>query len=370
MVSGGAPLKRIYAKYYLSMGLPLIQGYGLSETTGPITIANYNKIKIGSIGKVLEGNEVKIHNINSDGIGELCFKGINVMPGYFNNPQKNDEVFDSEGFFHTGDLGRIDKDGEIFITGRIKNVIVLPSGKNVYPEELESYYKSSSLIQEIAVFGLDTEEGERVFAVIVPSIKNDSAYSLVKDELNRLNKGLPTYKMVTAFAVSLEPLPVNSTRKILYDKVRENLLNGLYMTGEDDTAALVTELLPQSPAEEHVINILKDRFKRDKIFARETMSDMGVDSLGLIDLLAHLEEKLNVTIDLSRMKQIQTMDELVIYLMSLEEKEGEGIDRKLFESEIIQKPLPFFNPLYNGFIAIFPLFLNSSGILRLKIRRT
>ncbi|HON15579.1 MAG TPA: AMP-binding protein [Spirochaetota bacterium] len=353
MVSGGAPLKRIYAKYYLSMGLPLIQGYGLSETTGPITIANYNKIKIGSIGKVLEGNEVKIHNINSDGIGELCFKGINVMPGYFNNPQKNDEVFDSEGFFHTGDLGRIDKDGEIFITGRIKNVIVLPSGKNVYPEELESYYKSSSLIQEIAVFGLDTEEGERVFAVIVPSIKNDSAYSLVKDELNRLNKGLPTYKMVTAFAVSLEPLPVNSTRKILYDKVRENLLNGLYMTGEDDTAALVTELLPQSPAEEHVINILKDRFKRDKIFARETMSDMGVDSLGLIDLLAHLEEKLNVTIDLSRMKQIQTMDELVIYLMSLEEKEGEGIDRKLFESEIIQKPLPFFNPLYNGFIAIF-----------------
>jgi long-chain acyl-CoA synthetase len=353
MVSGGAPLKQVYAKYYKSIGLPLIQGYGLSETTGPITIGSYTKIKIGSIGAVLPGNEVKLHNPDKEGIGELCFRGIGVTPGYYKNPEMNSEVFDEEGFFHTGDLGKIGKDGDIRITGRSKNVIVLPSGKNVYPEELEAFYKQSQAIQEIAVFGLKDEDAEKVFAVIVPVLKNDSSYGIIKEELNRLNKGLPTYKMVTGFALSFDPLPINSTRKVLYDKVKDNLKKGLYMQGEGDEAVLTHELLPLSPAEELVINILKERFRKDKLFARETLTDMGIDSLGLIDMIVFLEEKLHVTIDIARMKQIQTMDELLIYLASLEEHEGEGINKRLFESEIEQKPLPIFNPLYHILIWIF-----------------
>ncbi len=353
MVSGGAPLKQVYARYYRSIGLPLIQGYGLSETTGPITIGSYMKIKIGSIGAVLPGNEVKLHNPDKEGIGELCFRGIGVTPGYYKNQKMNAEVFDESGFFHTGDLGKIGKDGDIRITGRSKNVIVLPSGKNVYPEELEAYYKQSQQIQEIAVFGLKDEDAEKVFAAIVPVLKNESAYGIIKDELDRLNRGLPTYKMVTGFAISFEPLPVNSTRKVLYDNVRENLKKGLYMQGEGEEAMLTHELLPQTPAEEFIINTLKERFKRDKLFARETLNDMGVDSLALIDLIVALEEKLRVSIDIARMKQIQTMDELLLYLESLEEKEGDGINKRLFESEIKQKPMPLFNPLYHTMIFIF-----------------
>jgi len=353
MVSGGAPLKQVYAKYYRSIGLPLIQGYGLSETTGPITIGSYTKIKIGSIGAVLPGNEVKLHNPDKDGIGELCFRGIGVTPGYYKNRKMNSEVFDEEGFFHTGDLGKIGRDGDIRITGRSKNVIVLPSGKNVYPEELEAFYKQSQQIQEIAVFGLKDEDAEKVFAVIVPVLKNDSSYGIIKEELNRLNKGLPTYKMVTGFAISFDPLPINSTRKVLYNKVRENLGKGLYMQGEGDEAVLTHELFPQTPADEFLISILKERFSRDRIFARETFIDMGIDSLALIDLIVYLEERLRVTIDIARMKQIQTMDELLVYLGSLEEKEGDGINKRLFESEIEEKPLPFFNPLYHIFIWIF-----------------
>lgn len=353
MVSGGAPLKQVYAKYYRSIGLPLIQGYGLSETTGPITIGSYTRIKIGSIGAVLPGNEVKLHNPDKDGIGELCFRGIGVTPGYYKNRKMNSEVFDDEGFFHTGDLGKIGKDGDIRITGRSKNVIVLPSGKNVYPEELEAFYKQSQQVQEIAVFGLKDEDAEKVFAVIVPVLKNDSSYGTIKEELNRLNKGLPTYKMVTGFALSFDPLPINSTRKVLYDKVRENLKKGLYMQGEGDEAVLTHELLPQTPADEFLISILKERFSRERIFARETFTDMGIDSLALIDLIVYLEERLRVTIDIARMKQIQTMDELLVFLGSLEEKEGDGINKRLFESKIEEKPLPFFNPLYHIFIWIF-----------------
>ncbi|HOP29407.1 MAG TPA: AMP-binding protein [Spirochaetota bacterium] len=353
MVSGGAPLKQVYAKYYRSIGLPLIQGYGLSETTGPITIGSYTKIKIGSIGAVLPGNEVKLHDPDKEGIGELCFRGIGVTPGYYNNQKMNSEVFDEEGFFHTGDLGKIGKDGDIRITGRSKNVIVLPSGKNVYPEELEAFYKQSQQIQEVAVFGLKDDDAEKVFAVIVPVMKNDKSYEIIKAELNRINKGLPTYKMVSGFALSFEPLPINSTRKVLYDKVRENLKNGLYMKGEGDEAVLTHELLPQTPADELIITILKKRFNRERIFARETFTDMGLDSLALIDLIVFLEEKLHVTIDIARMKQIQTMDELLNYLASLEEKEGEGINKRLFESKIEQKPLPLFNPLYHIMIFIF-----------------
>ncbi len=353
MVSGGAPLKLLYAKYYRSIGLPLIQGYGLSETTGPITIGDYTNIKVGTIGAVLPGNVVKLHNPDKEGIGELCFKGIGVTPGYYKNKKMNAEVFDNEGFFHTGDLGKIDKHGNIRITGRIKNVIVLPSGKNVYPEELESFYKQSQQIQEIAVFGVKDEGAEKVFAVIVPVLKNDTSYTIIKDELNRLNKGLPTYKIVTGFAISFDPLPINSTRKVLYSKVRENLNSGLYMRGEGDEAVLTHELLPQSPADEFIIKMLKERFRKERIFARETFSDMGVDSLGLVDLIVFFEEKLQVSIDIARMKQIQTMDELLTYLTSLEEKEGEGINRRLFESEIEQKPLPIFNPVYHMFIILF-----------------
>lgn len=125
------------------------------------------------------------------------------------------------------------------------------------------------------------------------------------------------------------------------------------MRDEDDEAVLTNELRAQSPAEEYIINVLKERFRKKNLFARETFTDLGIDSLGLVDLIVYLEEKLRVTIDIARMKQIQTMDELLNYLLSLEENEGEGVNKRLFESEIQQKPLPVFNPFYHLMIMIF-----------------
>jgi len=355
MISGGAPLKKIYARYYSSMGFKLIEGYGLSETTGPITVSSEQKNIIGSIGKPLNGNEVKLADINSEGIGEICLKGDAVMPGYYNNDRLNSEVFDDEGFFHTGDLGRLDAAGNIFITGRSKNVIVLPSGKNVYPEELEGYYKESELISEIAVFGITDKNVESVFAVIVPVVKNESSYICVKTELERMNSGLPSYKTVNSFAVSFDPLPINSTRKILYDKVRDGLKKGIYIQNENERAVLQNQLTAQNPEEEHVLSLLKKRFKKKNICTRETFADMGIDSLGLIDFIVYLEETLEISIDTLKMKQIQTMDELLPYVAGLEKTSGDSINKKIFEGMITEKPFPIFNPFLEVCILLFKI---------------
>jgi len=355
MISGGAPLKKIYARYYSNMGFNLIEGYGLSESTGPVTVSSDKKKIRGSIGKPLNGNSVKLADINSEGVGEICLNGNAVMPGYYNNKKMNAEVFDSEGFFHTGDLGRVDKAGNIFITGRSKNVVVLPSGKNVYPEELEGFYRESELISEIAVFGVTENNEESVFAVIVPVIKNSSSFNTIRTELEKMNSGLPSYKTVNRFALSFDTLPINSTRKILYDKVRENLKKGIYIRSESGRAVLQNMLTTQTPEEEHILSILKKRFNKQNIYARETFADMGVDSLGLVDLTVYLEEKLSLSIDIARMKQIQSMDELLIYIAGLDKTAGDSITKRIFNSEITEKPYLVFNPLLEILILLFKM---------------
>jgi long-chain acyl-CoA synthetase len=167
-ISGGAPLKREYFTYYRNMGFRFIEGYGLSETTGPIAIPYYKNSMAGSVGCPIPGNEVKIRNINEDGIGEIWFRGDAVMKGYYSNEAANRESFDDWGFFNTGDLGRLDRKGNIYVTGRMKNVIVLDSGKKAYPEELEFYYKQSPMISEIAVIDRVSDGRVQVYGVIVP----------------------------------------------------------------------------------------------------------------------------------------------------------------------------------------------------------
>ena len=354
-VSGGAPLKDKYRKYYKSMGFKVLEGYGLTETTGPITLPDPDNNFIGSVGPTVPGNEARIKNINDEGIGEVWLKGDSVMKGYFGNEEANKEVFDAEGFFNTGDLGRMDKHGNLYLTGRVKNVIVLSSGKNVYPEELESYYKQSEAIEEIAVFARNVDGTEKVYAVIVPVNKTEKGYGIVKNELIRLNKGLPSYKTVNNFAISFDKLPVNSARKIVYRDIIKLLEKGVFMEHDSDKAVLQTLLTGQSLAEIEIINLLKKKLKTDKIYARQSLADYGIDSLGLVDLIVYLEENLHITIDSERIKKIQTLDEMLIYITSLEKSGGENIADRLFRSEIKEKPNLFFNPLLYFWMVLIQL---------------
>ncbi len=354
-VSGGAPLKDKYRKYYRSMGFNVLEGYGLTETTGPITLPDPVHNTLGSVGSPIAGNEAKIKNINEEGIGEVWLKGESVMPGYFSNDKANKEVFDDDGFFNTGDLGKMDRHKNIYLTGRVKNVIILSSGKNVYPEELESYYKQSEEIEEIAVFARNIDGSEKVYAVIVPVNKTDKSYGIVKNELNRLNRGLPSYKTVNFFAISFDKLPVNSARKIVYRDIIKLLEQGAFMEHDKDKAVLQTVLTGVSPAEIEIVDLLKKKLKAKQIYARQSLADFGIDSLGLVDLIVYIEEKLHITIDSEKIKKLQTMEEMVNYLATLEKGEGENISDRLFKSDITEKPLLLFNPVLYFWIAVIKL---------------
>ncbi len=351
-ISGGAPLKREYFNYYKNMGFNIMEGYGLSETTGPIAIPYYKKSEAGSVGAPIAGNEVKIKNINEDGIGEIWLRGRAVMPGYYNNDAANRAVFDSEGFFNTGDLGRIDAKGAIRVTGRVKNVIVLDSGKKVYPEEIEFYFRQSELIAEIAVFDRAIDSRTAVYAVIVPRVKSKSSFTALKREVDRLNAGLPEYKRIRRFAVSMDELPKNSTRKLLYGEVKSLLDQGAFQEHEDGESVLRSILAGTTAGEVEAIEALKEKLGADRLFVNQTLADFNIDSLGMIDLIVSIEHRLGVLIDIDEMRRKQNLGETVAYIGSLQRVEGGSLDERILGGEILVRANRFFNPFHHAWLAL------------------
>ncbi len=351
-ISGGAPMKREYFNYYKNMGFNIMEGYGLSETTGPIAIPYYKSAIAGSVGAPIAGNEVIIKHINEDRIGEICFKGDAVMPGYFKNDEATGSAFDENGYFRTGDLGRLDRKGNIYITGRMKNVIVLDSGKKVYPEELEFYFRESEMIAEIAVFEKVTNNRTGVFAVIVPSVKSHESYSIIRSEIEILNKNLPDYKKIKQFAVSFDELPKNSTKKILYREINTLLDQGVYQVNDTGAPVLRDLFRPGTIEEEHTANLLKELLKTDLLFANQTLADFNIDSLGTVDLMVRLEQRLDIVINIKEFVKKQTITDIITYLMSLEKTGGEPIEERILRGKIETKPHLFFNPMHHVAIGI------------------
>jgi long-chain acyl-CoA synthetase len=344
-ISGGAPLKKEYFNAYKSMGFYIMEGYGLTETTGPIAIPYYREAVAGAVGPPIPGNEVKIKDVNSDGIGEIWLKGPAVMAGYYRNDETNRQAFDGEGFFNTQDLGYVDGRGHIHITGRKKNVIVLDSGKNVYPEELELHFRTSPLISEIAVFGRKIDGRETVCAVIVPAAGLKDGYRAVREEISALNKHLPPYKALVRFALSADPLPRNSTRKVLIDDVIRLLAQGIYQENEAGSATLRKRLVAADAREQEIVGILGEKLHSADFYASETLSDRGIDSLGLIELIVYLEESLDISVDLDKVSPFQRIEEFVRYLAGCERRAGGNLDEQILRGEVTTDLKTFPNPL-------------------------
>ena len=235
-VSGGAPLDPVVEEGFNILGFNILQGYGLTETSPVITVNTFSERKYGSVGIPLEGIEIKIlpSEEPSSKDGEIIIRGPNVMQGYYRNPQKTGEAI-RDGWFHTGDIGYLDKDGFLYITGRIKNMIVLGGGKKVHPEEVEEVVSKSSYIKEICVLGVKAKAGlkagtEEVFAVVVPDLdsfsdsekeNHDFIKGKIKAEIERLGKKLAEYKRISDFQIHFDELPKTSTRKIKRNLVKE-----------------------------------------------------------------------------------------------------------------------------------------------------
>jgi len=176
LVSGGAPLDPRTTRGFRRLGFGVIEGYGLTETAPVLAFSTPFNRKAGSVGPPLSGIELKILHPNEEGLGEVVVRGPNVMQGYYKNPERTREVIDEEGWFHTGDLGKLDRDGWLYLSGRKKNVIVLESGKNVYPEEVEFELGRIPYVEEILVQRGRRQGKEVVQALVYPK------WSLLKEE--------------------------------------------------------------------------------------------------------------------------------------------------------------------------------------------
>lgn len=226
IISGGAPLDKKVAKWFNDIGIHLVQGYGLTETSPVISAEDDCSIRYGSVGKIMKSLDVRIENKDSEGMGEIVVKGPNVMLGYYNEPELTKEVL-KKGWFHTGDLGFIDKDGYLFITGRKKDLIVLKNGKKVFPEELEILINRLDCVEESFVYGLP-EKGDsndvKVAAEIVynekeimaknPDATEQEIHNIIWNEIKEINKTLPIYKYIKHIDLTTQPLIKTTTNKI------------------------------------------------------------------------------------------------------------------------------------------------------------
>ena len=227
LVAGGAATKPDVETFYERLGMPFIQGYGMTETVGPICISKRTKKRVPfAFGAPTTNNECEIRNKDADGIGVLWVRGHQVFGGYLNNPTVNEQVFDERGFFNTGDLVSMDKNGELHFAGRKKQVIVLDSGKNVYPDELEGLFIEIPGVKNVAVFEHQLEDKTVSYAVF--SVEEDMTMDKLATAVANANKKLASYKWVTHFAMTTEDLPLTSTQKVKHHVVRQNLIDGKY----------------------------------------------------------------------------------------------------------------------------------------------
>lgn len=227
LIAGGAATKPEVETFYERLGIVFIQGYGLTETVGPICISRPSKRRFPfAFGGPTSNNECEIRDKNEDGVGVLWLRGHQVFGGYLNNPGVNEEVFDERGFFNTGDMVTMDKNGELHFAGRKKQVIVLDSGKNVYPDELEGMYIEIPGVNNVAVF--EHKIKNKTVAYGVFSVDPNMTMEKLGAEIANANKKVASYKWVTHFAMTTDELPMTSTQKVKHHIVRQNLIDGKY----------------------------------------------------------------------------------------------------------------------------------------------
>ncbi|MFR3919538.1 MAG: AMP-dependent synthetase/ligase [Clostridia bacterium] len=232
LISGAASLDKTIEEKYRLLGLNLVQGYGLTETSPVVAVGTNKNYKLGSIGKTVPSVEAKLVDVNEEEIGELVVRGPSIMLGYYENEEANKESL-KEGWFYTGDLAKIDEEGYIFICGRKKSVIVLKNGKNIFPEELENLVNKIEGVKEAFIFGKAQSDDENNIKINVKIVfdrdvikdvykveKNEDIYTVLAKKIKEINQTMPSYKGIRGIMLTEEPLIRTTTNKI---KRQENL---------------------------------------------------------------------------------------------------------------------------------------------------
>ena len=232
LISGAAALDKTIEEKYRLLGLNLVQGYGLTETSPVVAVGTNKNYKLGSIGKTVPSVEAKLVDVNDDGIGELVVRGSSIMLGYYENEKVNKKSL-QDGWFYTGDLAKIDEEGYIFICGRKKSVIVLKNGKNIFPEEMENLVNKIEGIRESFIFGKIQSNDENNIKINVKIVfdrdvmkdvykveEDEDIYKVLSKKIKEVNQTMPSYKAIRGMILTEEPLIKTTTNKI---KRQENL---------------------------------------------------------------------------------------------------------------------------------------------------
>ncbi len=239
MISGAASLDREIENKFRLLGLNLVQGYGLTETSPVVAIGNKKYYKVGSIGKTVPSVETRLVNIDKTGMGELIVKGPSIMLEYYENKKATKDAI-VDGWFYTGDLARIDEEGYIFICGRKKSVIVLKNGKNIFPEEMENLVNRIEGVEESFIFGNQMSEDKNDIKIFVKVVYNEeiaenvykvkgeaNIYKAINERIKEINASMPKYKAIRGLILTKEPLIKTTTNKIKREKNLEVIEKGL-----------------------------------------------------------------------------------------------------------------------------------------------
>ena len=342
LVSGGAALPDEIYDLFIELGLTIYQGYGITEASPVLSVNPHHKSKRSSVGPAVQGVQLQIINPDEAGVGEIVAHSPSLMQGYYRNQAVTGQVI-RDGLLHTGDLGYFDEEGYLYLTGRSKDVIVSGAGKNIYPVELEALYRHSSLISEICVVGMSTDNMfEAAHAVIVPVCDNDrdraEVEKAIHQHIQECAQDLPTYQHIQTVHFWDTELPKTSDAVINRQRVKEILQEqlsqqtqvaprpdpvkgSLDVDGNEGALKLTMATDTASGVEEVIISELSRlaRLPADQIHLNSNLgTELGLDSMARVELLLLLESRLQRSIPDELIAKIQTVGDVTETVKALQ----------------------------------------------------
>ena len=345
LISGGSALSEKVQKDLHGLGFTVLEGYGLTESSPVLTVARPgNKLLKGSVGKPLPGVEVKIDNPDENGVGEVLARGQNVMLGYYKNDEATEAVL-QDRWLRTGDLGKLDEDGNLYIVGRSKDVIIDSNGKNIYPDEIEELYGKSGFIKELSVVGLPDEDGgEKIASLVVPDYEHDIALARadvnkkVDEHFREISASLPFFKRVKVFHLTPFELPRTATRKVKRPEVVEMLQI------MEDRARKKTKAAVEAKGDDNslwirkIVATVSNRPLSD-VAIEDKLADLGFDSLMFVELQAAVEDAGGRVLSPDTLSEVQSVRELLTAVQRVDRSkrlaDEPRVEEKKEEEEIV-----------------------------------
>jgi len=313
-ISGGSALNEKVQRDFQGLGFTILEGYGLTEASPVLTVTRpENRMLAGTVGKSLPGVEIRIAEPDAAGVGEVIARGPNVMVGYYGNEDATRQTL-VDRWLYTGDLGRLDDDGNLYLVGRSKEIIVDTNGKNVYPDEVEEVYQDSPYIKELSVIGMPDGIGEKVACIVVPDHEYDIALSRaevrqkIEEHFREVSARLPYYKRVKLLHFTDEELPRTATKKV---KRRDVLAMMQQMEARLQTDTPPAEELTGDAA--WLVEIVASVSNRslDEVTINTRLADLGFDSLMFVELAQAIENGGGTLTAPERLNEVQDVRELL-----------------------------------------------------------